>query len=236
MPISVTCDGCGKSLKVKDEWAGKRGKCPGCGKTFAIPAAGAAAAGSSRGVAIPKATGKPKKKGSGGISISWGPVIGVLFVVLVVAGIAAYYFGPVKVKAQWEKMGDDADNTVISVVTLAIQSYLSESGSYDPSKAHHTPSASEVMFIFNPMVMSMPDKVPFKGSSTEGPFEGYYHPKTGDLEADVDIGGTSIAGLGAVRKGNTKIKVTGRMVNGHAVAEVGGKKAEIKYRKHDDDN
>src|SRR5207237_3379713 len=44
MPIAITCAGCGKTLKVKDEWAGKKGKCPTCGTTFAIPAAGAASA------------------------------------------------------------------------------------------------------------------------------------------------------------------------------------------------
>ena len=31
MPIAITCAGCGKNLKVKDEWAGKKGKCPTCG-------------------------------------------------------------------------------------------------------------------------------------------------------------------------------------------------------------
>ena len=31
MPIIVKCEGCGKTLKVKDELARKRVKCPGCG-------------------------------------------------------------------------------------------------------------------------------------------------------------------------------------------------------------
>ena len=39
MPISVTCPECKHTLKVKDELAGKRGKCPKCQATIAIPAA-----------------------------------------------------------------------------------------------------------------------------------------------------------------------------------------------------
>ena len=40
MPISATCE-CGKQVKVKDELAGKRVKCPGCGKPLQIPSASA---------------------------------------------------------------------------------------------------------------------------------------------------------------------------------------------------
>src|SRR5437588_9164085 len=36
MSIRVTCE-CGKELRVKDEYAGKRGKCPSCGKILQIP-------------------------------------------------------------------------------------------------------------------------------------------------------------------------------------------------------
>jgi predicted RNA-binding Zn-ribbon protein involved in translation (DUF1610 family) len=36
MSIAVTCS-CGKKLQVKDELAGKRGKCPACGALLTIP-------------------------------------------------------------------------------------------------------------------------------------------------------------------------------------------------------
>jgi hypothetical protein len=42
MPISLTCT-CGKQLRLKDEAAGKKGKCPACGAIFQIPAAGGSA-------------------------------------------------------------------------------------------------------------------------------------------------------------------------------------------------
>jgi hypothetical protein len=36
MPIPVRCE-CGRSMRVKDEMAGKQGKCPSCGKLLVIP-------------------------------------------------------------------------------------------------------------------------------------------------------------------------------------------------------
>ena len=35
--ISFVCPACNKQLKVKDELAGKKAKCPGCGKPIMIP-------------------------------------------------------------------------------------------------------------------------------------------------------------------------------------------------------
>lgn len=35
--IALSCDNCGKNLKVSPERAGSRGKCPGCGHLFLIP-------------------------------------------------------------------------------------------------------------------------------------------------------------------------------------------------------
>lgn len=36
MPIQITCS-CGRPLRVKDEVAGKRARCPGCGKILLVP-------------------------------------------------------------------------------------------------------------------------------------------------------------------------------------------------------
>jgi serine/threonine protein kinase len=38
--ISFTCPGCGNNLKVRDEFAGKRGKCPKCGQAAVVPVPG----------------------------------------------------------------------------------------------------------------------------------------------------------------------------------------------------
>lgn len=37
MPVSLSCD-CGKKLKVKDELAGKKIRCPGCSDVLIVPA------------------------------------------------------------------------------------------------------------------------------------------------------------------------------------------------------
>ena len=38
MSLTVTCPDCDKTLKVKDEAAGKKVRCPGCSKVLSIPA------------------------------------------------------------------------------------------------------------------------------------------------------------------------------------------------------
>src|SRR5436190_17068172 len=35
--IPLTCDECDKSLKLRDELAGKKIKCPGCGASLTVP-------------------------------------------------------------------------------------------------------------------------------------------------------------------------------------------------------
>ena len=40
MAIRVQCGSCGATMNVKDELAGKRGKCPKCGAVIDVPAAG----------------------------------------------------------------------------------------------------------------------------------------------------------------------------------------------------
>src|SRR3954454_25050030 len=103
MPISLTCGNCGKGLKVKDEWGGKKVKCPQCGNTFPATPGGGGGGGGGGGRAVigagaavasnpvvarklaSKAT--PTKSKDAAISISWGPIIGGVCVLLVVGGI-----------------------------------------------------------------------------------------------------------------------------------------------------
>jgi len=44
MPITFSCNSCDKKLRVKDELAGKKVKCPGCATVLHVPAASTAAA------------------------------------------------------------------------------------------------------------------------------------------------------------------------------------------------
>lgn len=37
MTFRVKCAGCGRTVKAKDDWAGKTGRCPGCGNSILFP-------------------------------------------------------------------------------------------------------------------------------------------------------------------------------------------------------
>ena len=223
----ATCPTCSKQLKVRDELIGKKLRCPGCGGTFEA-GGGAAPAGKSATRFDPSK--KPVKEKGAGVAISWGPIIGIGAVVLVVLGIILFIVGPVSVKNEWEKIGGKAKDDVEEVVTKGLQAHLSSIGEWNPRKPGNTPRATdETVFIRPIFVMSMQEKIYFKGATTEGGFSGYYVPKTGEVEADVGLGGVSIAGLGAVKEGTEKIKVTGAMKGNQAAVLVNGKPAEIVY-------
>ena len=238
MPISVTCDNCGKALKVKDEWAGKRAKCPQCGNTFTVPAHSgvAMAVGPQVTRFDPNAAASAKaqrQKEAGSVSISWTPIIlGILGLAIVIA-IGAFIMGPKKVWNEWEQIGDQANTDVIDVVTRGLRAYASNLGLYNPRKGSG-PEAKEVMFYRPTFVMNMPETVDFQGGSTEGPFKGKYHPKTGEVEADVTVGAhTSL--LTGKSQGGTQIRVTGRVKKGVITVEVNGTKADIKMPPKSDD-
>ena len=224
MPIIAKCPGCGKQLKVRDELVGKKLKCPRCGKTFDAMASGPSVAAPGNKPAIKKSSGPA-------ISVSFGLIAGIAAVVLVIGAIVAFIFGPVKAKNEWEALGDKPRDDVESVVTHALQAYMSRHGGWNPRKPQGMPRASgdDVTFIWDMFVMSVPESVPFQGSSTEGGFKGQYFPKTGEVVADVGMGGLSIAGLGAVKEGSEKIHVVGRVKGGKTTTEVDGKPMEIYY-------
>ena len=234
MPITVTCT-CGKSLKVRDELIGKRVKCPACGNAFPVTPVANAPAGATvfNPTAAAAAKGKRETAASRGISISWGPIIGIAALVLVGIGITMFILGPKKVWNQWEEIGDQAQYDVIDVVTRALQAHASKEGLYNPRKGTG-PQASEVMFFRPTMVMSMPDQVHFKGQSNLGPFEGDYNPHKREVKCEVAIGGgIGIPGSGGKKSRGDVIKVTGRRPKDPKTgadvtkAEVNGKDAVI---------
>lgn len=223
MPITVQC-GCGKKLTVGDAMAGKTLNCPKCGNPVFVSAA-------------PQASGaRPKQSVNPKVTISAGTIIGVIVAILVVVGGLTFYFGPMKVWNQWEAIGSKAEDDVQTVLTFGLQAYLSEQGDYDPSKSHQTPNVSEGVTFFRPsFAMSMPEKVKFVGKSNQGDFSGFYHPATGEIEADIETGGYAFAGMVNISKATGKFHMTGRMKDKQAQAEVDGKSLKIVYRKHDDE-
>jgi hypothetical protein len=232
MPISVVCGTCGKKLRVPDERAGKMAKCPGCMNTFLVTAGGAVSAGPTVAttVRVPKTAGVAKDKTK--VSVSWGFVVLIVFAIAIPASILAFVFGPVRVRHQWDAMVDDADSAVKDVVGLGLYYHLT-GGVIDPKSKMHQPSVREgPMFFPAFLVMSLPEAIDFKGTTTEGEFKGKYFPRTGEVECDAEIGGLTFAGLDqAVHHGGSKIHITGREKNHNATAEVNGKKADMKVLK-----
>src|SRR5688500_8610032 len=236
MPITVTCE-CGKSLKVKDELIGKRVKCPACGTTFPVTKAGKAPAGATVFNPAAAAAAKGKREAAAGkVSISAGPIIAGVVVLLVGIGITAFIMGPKKVWNQWEEIGDQARFDVIDVVTRGLQAHLSQQGLYNPTKGNTTsPQATDVTFFRPTMVMSMPDQVDFNGMSNHGPFKGSYNPHKREVECELAIGGgIGIPGSGGKKSRGETIKITGRKIkdakgNEVMTVEVDGKNAVLKY-------
>src|SRR5205085_8545674 len=62
--IAVECPNCGKQMRVKDDLAGRKGKCPQCQTTIQIPAAGPAmmAVGAAKGSATTETVKAPAAK------------------------------------------------------------------------------------------------------------------------------------------------------------------------------
>jgi hypothetical protein len=229
MPIQVACSGCGKKLTVRDELVGKRIKCPACGTTFeASPGAATPGGMSVHGAPRQRAATKEKEGIGAKLHVSKSIIVLVALAIIIPTIIAIYTYGPYKVRTQWEAMEPTAQDSVKDVVTRAIQSHLSKTGEYDPTKSHRTPHAMNVAFVFGPMYMSMPDEVGFAGSSTEGAFVGSYFPKTGEIQAKVEIGGAGLQGVGAIKRGDETLNVTGRVKDGHIFAEIDGKEATIR--------
>lgn len=279
MSIPITCPGCGKSLRVKDEWAGKRAKCPGCGGAIPIPmprparaqeeaeeiitpaAYTPSGAGSSIGSAASKpapaaspapapkgraagtafnpgaaATIQQRNKSGPAVSVNWGLIFMGLGLVCVLVLIGLFLTGPKKVWGEWEKIDEQARYDVTDVVQFGLECHLSEEGMYNPRKAQGQPQVTDVTFFRPGFVMSMPDSVDLKGTTNEGPFTGQYHPKTGEVAVNMEVGGGAhIPGTGGKVKTGYTIHITGRRKNGKLTAEVNGKTAVLHYPPPDED-
>jgi len=212
MAISVLCS-CGKRLGLSDALAGRTIKCPACGEPLLVTGSTQSAA---------KAPTK-KQSASPAIYISTGKIVALVSVAMVVGLGMMFYFGPMRVWNQWENIGGQARSDVSDVIAFGLQAYLSQNGMFDPNDIHGAPSVDENVNFFRPtLAMSMPEKVLFFGKSSQGDFKGYYHPSSGDIEADVNYGGKTFAGAVNLARATGQFHMTGRMVKGFPQAEVNG--------------
>lgn len=200
-------------MGLSDALAGKTIKCPACGDPIVVAAAGAPAAGKK-----PAA----KQNENPAVYVSKGKIVAMASIAVVFILGIMFYRGPVQVWHQWENIGPKAESDVSDVLTFGLQAYLSEVGMYNPASPHSGPAVDHVSFFRPTLVMSMPEKVAFFGKSNQGDFKGYYHPGSGEIEADVNYGGISFAGAVDLAKSIGTFHMTGRMANGFPQAEVNG--------------
>jgi hypothetical protein len=191
---------------------GKLIKCPACGDRITV-------AGTPT---VARAPASPQKAAPA-IYISTGKIVGLISLAVLIGLGMMFYFGPVRVWHQWEDVGSKAKDDVSDVITFGLQAYLSQQGMYDPGLDAHGPSVDGNVSFFRPtMVMSMPEKVRFFGKSSQGDFQGWYHPSSGEIEADVNYGGMTFAGAVTMAKATGTFHMTGRMLNGFPQAEING--------------
>jgi uncharacterized Zn finger protein len=217
MAISVQCDNCGKRLNVRDELIGKKVKCPACKNAFK---------------ASPTTAIKVKKMEKGKqakVSISWGPILMITGAVLVVGFILMIVFGPVRAKRQWDPMAAQAESDVRDVVQRGLELYLINEGLYNPRVDRQGPTVHDVHMLWDMMVMGLPEHIRFMGTTNEGEYTGTYNTKTLEVEADVEVGGFVVPGVGeAAKKGDKTFNVKGKVRDGQLEdVLVNGKKLEM---------
>jgi hypothetical protein len=217
MAISVPCTGCGSNLTVRDELLGKRIKCPKCGARF---------------TAAQAASVQRQKDNAGTLThrfhISGGVMAMIVAILLIPGGLLFWKLGPGKARAQFDEMLPKMDDNVKDVVDRSLQSYLSQHDRFNPRQPHMAPRTYLVNYKLGYMPITLPAKIPFQGLTSEGMMVGEYTSATGEINADVEIGGSSNPAL-LLRHGNTTIRVVGHIDGGNVVATVNGQPAEIKY-------
>jgi len=206
--MTITCPHCQQQSKVSDQIAGKQVKCGGCGRGFVATVVPLKAAPQTQ---SPRVHIQPKY------------VVLAALVVVITTTLTLYQSHPRKVAQQITELQPRAELDIKDVVERGLQAYMAEQGLFDRTQPRGLAHALEVSFLWSPMYWNMPEKVGIVGATSQGAFGGNYFPKTGEVEADVDIGGYGVPAAGALKRGETRIHVTGRVQASSVTVEVNGK-------------
>jgi len=96
MPVKVGCSQCGKQLNVKDEYLGRKLKCPQCGATFTAE------------IAKTSRAGKLSKPIAAKIHVSKGMIILIVCAIALPSLFAFWRYGPGRVMDDWQKALPDS--------------------------------------------------------------------------------------------------------------------------------
>lgn len=206
--MKITCPHCQRNSQVAEQFLGKRIKCSGCGAPFiasvyALKTAPVADA--------PRLHIHPRFI-----------ILGAL-VLLLTLTILLYQSHPKKVAQQIAELQPQAEMDVKDVVERGLQAYMVEQGLFDMAQPRGLPHALEVSFLWSPMYWNLPETVGVLGATSQGAFGGNYHPRSGLIEVDVEVGGMGLPAVGAIRRGSTRIHVSGHVQGSTVSLELNGK-------------
>lgn len=201
----VSCDKCGKKLNAKDEWVGKRLKCPACSNTFLVTAggggAGAAAPKSQPNLGSPaaEAAARAKKRPqatrqSGGLSINYFQVTLIAVVGLIVLLGVLFWAGPMQNWNKWGAMESAAHDDVTDIIIYALErqvgadeapTVVDDEGTKVRGRGRPTITADIGFRFSGHMSWSFPEWVPFTGNCSAGMVEGRFNTRTREIEATI---------------------------------------------------
>jgi hypothetical protein len=222
MPISVSCMRCGKALKIKDEYIGKRIKCPQCSATFTTGEAQATQQ-------VQKKTADASSK-MPALHLGTGAKLFLGAFILIAGSFAGWKLGPGRIISNWTAMEPKARDNVSDVINRGLQSYTSHMGYIGGGLGLNSPQVQRMTFMLSPMPLTTPDWVGFVGSSSAGNFHGRYYLGSGEVEADADVVVTVFARGGGRAHETRTFHVTGRMKGDELTVEVDGKPADASLR------
>ncbi|HEX3356769.1 MAG TPA: hypothetical protein VHS31_07355 [Tepidisphaeraceae bacterium] len=222
MPISISCTRCGKALKIKDEYIGKRIKCPQCSTTFTTGEAQAKEETQKR---TSEASSKLPM-----LHLGTSAKVFLACLILISSSFAGWKLGPGRILNHWAEIEPKARDNVSDVINRAMQSYSSHLIFAGVGLGFNTPQVQRMSFMLSPMPLSTPDWVGFVGATSVGNFHGRYYLATGEVEADADFV-VGVVTRGGARGHETRtFHVTGRMKDNDLTVEVDGKPATATLR------
>lgn len=210
MPMTITCPQCQQPTQVSGALAGKRVRCPNCRTPFIA---------SVHALKLPTPAKGPRLH----IEVKW--IILAVLAITIPVGLLLYQSHPAQVAKELAKIQPEAEVNIKGVVERGLQAYMAQQGMFDMSQPHGSAHALDVSFLWSPMYWSMPESVGIIGTTTQGAFGGNYYPKTGQVEVDVEVGGMSLPGAGAVRRGNKRFHLSGHCEEHKVVLAIDGKDA-----------
>lgn len=223
MAISVQC-GCGKRTAVSDALAGKAIRCPACGDSV-VAVASAPGPGRAGGKGQPQ--GAKGRAAGPGFELSGGQkaALWVIGILLVLGG--GFYVGPVRVWQQWNALEPKASRDVRDLIVDSLNQHMKDEDP-DPRARRRLPAVerNDITF-FQPMALTMPQKVGFIGKSNQGTFSGDYYTRTGEVDATVSYGGYSVGGMVDIGKPRGTFHLVGRVIDAKREVEIDGKKTVI---------